>query len=92
MSNKKMAEGIKTGQATVGITATLIAPAGNGREAITIVNGGAVDVFLGNASVSITTGILLAGVKGQTLTLYGTDAVYGIVASGTQVVSYADNN
>lgn len=92
MSSKKISEGLSTNQVSVSTTPTLIAPAGAGREAVTIVNGAAVDVFLGGPTVSTTTGVLLAGTKGQALTFFTTSPIYGVVAAATSPVSYADNN
>jgi hypothetical protein len=92
VTQKKISEGFTAGQVTVGATATLIVPAGAGRETVTIVNNAAVDVFLGPAGVTITTGVLLAGVKGQTLSLPTTNAIYGVVATATSPVSYIDCN
>lgn len=82
---------LSTSQVSVTSTAVLLAAANKGnRQHITIVNDGTTDVWIGNSSsVTTTTGVLLAGIKGQTLTLYTSDAVYGIVASTAQTVSVA---
>lgn len=78
---------IATAQTTVAATATLISAARSTRNSITITNHGTTDVFIGLAGVTTTTGILLQGVKGTSITLITTAAVYGIVAAATQVVS-----
>lgn len=81
---------IQTGQATVGATATLICAGMYGRGSVTIVNHGTVDVFLGGSGVAAGTGVLLPGTKGASIKL-DTDAdVYGIVATGTQAVSFVE--
>ena len=86
-----MAGGYNTGQATVATTATVIAPARPGRKTITIANSGTTDVYIGGAAVTTSTGFLLhTGTKGAGFT-FGTEGpVYGIVGSGTQVVSYLE--
>lgn len=83
---------IATGQASVGTTigGTLIAAEREGRGAITIVNGGTTDVFVGLAGLTASNGVLLAGVKGQTLTLRTQAAIYGIVGSGSETVSFVE--
>lgn len=85
-----MAGGFNTNQATVGTTATVIAAARPGRKTITIVNGGTTDVYVGGASVTTSTGVLLTGTKGAGFTVDTEGPVYGIVASGTQAVSYLE--
>lgn len=80
---------LSTGQVSVGTTATKICDAAPGaRQTITIVNDSTVDVFLGGSGVTTSTGVLLAGTKGQTLTLSFSGALYGIVGTGTETVSY----
>lgn len=81
---------IATGQVTVAATATLIAASRTGRKAITIIQEGATLVRLGGSSVSLVTGIPLPGTQYSSLTIEGGAAVYGIVASGTQPVSYVE--
>lgn len=77
----------KSSQATVAATATLIAAARPGRRKITIVNPSAVAVYLGDAGVTTTTGVLLPGVVGAQVTIETPEAVYGVVATSTQAVS-----
>jgi hypothetical protein len=69
----------------------LIAAANTARGSLTIVNHGAVDVYLYTDN-TITTGkgILLVGSKGASYTFYSQTAVYGIVATGTQVVGVCE--
>lgn len=81
---------IATGQITVAVTATLIVAARTARKRLVIVNHGATAVYVGGAAVATTTGLLLAGVAGTTMTLETAAAVYGIVGSGTQAVSYVE--
>lgn len=81
---------IATNQVTVAATATQIVPARTGRGAVTIVNSGATDIFLGVSGVSVTTGVLLSGVKGASMTIPTSAAVFGIAATGTQVVSFLE--
>jgi hypothetical protein len=78
-------------QVTVASTTTLLAAARlvptAPRFRLTIVNHGTTAVFVGPSGVTASTGQLLAGVAGQALTYQFTGALYGITASGTQVVS-----
>ncbi len=76
------------GQVSVGTTATLIAAARTGRKNILVLNEGTTDVRIGvSSAVTTGTGLLLVGAKGQGILLDGGAAVYGIVGSGSQVVS-----
>jgi hypothetical protein len=85
------AGGFATNQVTVAGTVTLIAAARPGRHAVTIINEGTTDVRLGRADVTTGTGALLTGTKGASVTIPTQDAVYGIVAVGSQVVSVAES-
>lgn len=73
---------------TTGATPIVAARA---RGAVTIVNSGTVDVFLGGSGVTILNGVLLPGVKGASFTINNGAAVYGIVGAGTQTVSYIES-
>lgn len=81
----------KTAQATVATTATPIVAARAGRDTVIIENSGTTAVYLGNSTVTTSTGLLLPGVLGASISLETTDAVYGIVAAGTQVVTAIEN-
>lgn len=83
---------IATGQVSVDTTTggKLIAAERAGRGRIILINGGTSDVFIGLQGITTTTGALLAGVKGQTLTLQTEAAIYGIVGSSTEPVSYIE--
>lgn len=80
-----------TAQATIGTTPTLIVAKRTGRDTVVIENTGTTAVYLGASNVSTTNGLLLPGVVGASVALETTDAVYGIVASGTQVVAAVEN-
>lgn len=90
-ANFEKANTLATGQVSVGNTATLIAAARAGRKSITIINAGTTDVYLGASGVATGTGLLLYGQKGAGITIDGGAAVYGIVASGSQTVSYLES-
>lgn len=81
----------KTSQATIAATATQIVAARAGRDTVIIEQTGAKDVYVGASDVTTSTGMLLPGVVGASISLETTDAVYGIVASGTQVVCAFEN-
>jgi len=88
---KSLNTGLKTGQAVVASTATLIAASRIGRDTVIIENHGTTNVFIGASDVTTSTGLLLPGVVGASVALETTSAIYGIVATGTQAVSYAEN-
>ena len=81
---------IATNQVSVLATATLIAAARAGRSMITIVNGGTTDVFVGGSGVTAGTGVLLVGIKGASITIPTSGAVYGITGGGSQAVSFLE--
>jgi hypothetical protein len=80
-----------TSQATVATTATLIVAQRSGRDTVVVENTGTTAVYLGNSGVTTSNGLLLPGVVGASVALETTDAVYGVVASGTQVVCAVEN-
>jgi hypothetical protein len=89
--SKNLNANFATSQATVGATATLIVAQRSGRDTVVVENTGTTAVYLGNSSVTVNSGLLLPGVVGASVALETTDAVYGIVASGTQVVCAVEN-
>jgi hypothetical protein len=77
-----------TGQVSVASTATLIIAA-NARRAVLITNpSSSVTVYIGGAGVTTGNGQEL--LPGNSLTLPVVSAVYGIVATSTQTVSYVE--
>ena len=84
---KSLNTNFATSQATIATTATLIVAARAGRDTVIIENSGTTAVYLGNSAVTTSTGLLLPGVLGASVSIETTDAVYGRVASGTQVVT-----
>jgi hypothetical protein len=75
------------GQVPISLSATQIIAA-NTRQGLLITNPSAVTVFIGPSGVTTANGQgLLAG---QSLSLPVTSAVYGVVATGTQTVSYLE--
>lgn len=81
---------LATAQVSVTTAATLIASARPNRDSLLITNTGATDVWLGGATVTTTTGVLLPGSKGASVSLPYAGALYGIVASGSVTVTVAD--
>lgn len=92
MSTKKLIENYVYGQVAIGTVPTPISVMGDGRDEITIVNHSTVPIYIGDANVTTTTGVLLAGIVGQTLVIAATAALYGVVATGTATLSYIDCN
>jgi hypothetical protein len=82
---------IATAQVSIADSATQIVPARTSRRSVIIVNHGTTDVFLGNSGVTIANGLLLTGTPGVSIALQTTAAVYGIVAAGTQTISYQED-
>ena len=75
-------------QVTVATTATLIAAANPNRKFIEINNVGAASVFIGGLTVATTTGhAIQTATKHTQASNISTAAIYGIVASGTNVVT-----
>jgi len=81
---------LNTNQVTIANTPTLIVAANANRKRLVLVNMGTTNVYFGGAAVSSATGQFLVGVAGYPLPVYYTGAVYGITASGSQVISYQE--
>lgn len=81
---------VANGQISVATTNTQIVAARTGRGRVTITNLGTTDVFIGVTGVTTTNGQLLAGTKGASITLHTSAAIFGIVGTGTQSVSYIE--
>lgn len=81
---------IATGQISVANSATQIVAARAGRKEVTIANHGTTAVYIGGSAVTSATGLFLAGVQGQGITITGAAAVYAITASGSQTVSFLE--
>lgn len=79
-----------TGQISCASTATQIAASRATRRKITIETHGTTDAFLGPSGVTTSNGLKLKGIDGAEATLGITGAIYCIVASGTQTVSYIE--
>jgi hypothetical protein len=81
---------IATGQVSVTSSGTtLIAAERAGRGRITVIQHGTTPVYVGLTGVTTTTGALLAGVAGATLTFDTEAAIYG-ASGGTQTVSFVE--
>ena len=78
------------GQVSISDTATLIVAANATRRGVIIVNHGTTDVYIGAPTVTTSAGLLLAGTKGASISLGYKGAVQGIVATGSQVISYLE--
>lgn len=80
-----------TGQVSIASTATQIVAARSPRRSVLVINHGTTDVYIGFTSgVTTATGILLTGTKGASLSIPSNTTIYGITASGTQTISYAE--
>jgi hypothetical protein len=81
---------VNAGQVSLTSSATLIVAARPGRKEVTIVNNSTTMLYLGGSGVTTTTGLLLAGVTGEGVTISGGAAIYGVVASGSEPVSFLE--
>ena len=81
---------LATGQVSVASLATQIVPARAGRKEVTIVNHATTAVYIGGSGITATTGLLLAGVQGEGITITGGAAIYAITASGSETVSFLE--
>lgn len=81
------ADNIATSQVAVGAVATLLVAARKSRDGVMITNTGAVDVYVGDITVTVGTGTLLPGIKGAAMTIPTNIALYGITGGSSQTVS-----
>lgn len=81
---------LATGQVSVASSATQIVLARPGRKEVTIVNHATSAVYIGGPGVTAATGLFLAGIQGQGITITGGGAVYAITASGSEPVSFLE--
>ena len=80
-----------TNQVTVTGTATEIVAENDGRLSVLITNLGTTAVYIGsNANVTTSTGQLLPGVVGASISIPTKSPVYGITSGGSQPVSFLD--
>lgn len=83
--------GFAASQVTVATTQTQVAAARPGRNAVTITNTAAVDVYCGPTGVTTANGDLLVGTKGASKTYSTAAAIFCIVATGTEPVTVAES-
>lgn len=81
---------IATGQGSVTTTAVQLVAARTGRRTVTVENTGTTPVYLGGSGVTSTTGFLLPGVAGASLTISFSGALYA-VSTGTAAVIFYKN-
>lgn len=78
-----------TNQVDIGTEATLIIAANPDRSGVLITNPSAtVTIYIGTAAVTASTGSILPPL--QSLTLPVSSAIYGVVADGSQTISYVE--
>ena len=92
-NNPVGATSIATSQASIGVAASQIVAAragaaGTGRIAATLYNFGSATVFFGVSGVTGATGMPLPA--GSAVTLNTTAAIFGIAASGTQIIGVTE--
>ena len=81
---------IATGQVTITTAATQIVAARKERDGVELSKLGSQNLFLGCSTVTAATGHLFAGTCGTTKIYPTSDAIYGITASGEEVVSFLE--
>jgi hypothetical protein len=79
-----------TNQVSINSGGVLIVAARTGRRGVLVVNHGTIDVFLGAASVTTSSGVKLKGSDGASIYIPISGALYGITVSSTQTVSYME--
>lgn len=80
---------IASGQVSVTSSGVQIAPA-NGRNDITFTNTTTTPIYLGASGVTTTTGDLLAGVVGASVTMETSAPVWAITSSASATVSWLE--
>lgn len=81
---------IANDQVSVTTTSATVVASRAGRRSLLIVNHGTTDVYLGTGTVTTSNGLLLKGTAGASVSIPTSAAVNGVVASGTQTVSYLE--
>jgi hypothetical protein len=61
-----------------------------GRQSVTMVNHGTVDVWVGPSGVTSGTGILLPGTRGAAITIESSAAIFAVTSSGSQTISFME--
>ena len=88
-TNTVTSSSVSTGQVSVGTTATLVVASNTNRKSVIIRNQGTTDAYIGDSTVTTTTGLLIKA--GDAITLDRTTAaIYAIVASGTTTFGYLE--
>lgn len=78
---------IATAQVSVATTSTQVVAARTNRGSVKITNLGTTDVFIGVTGVTTTTGDLLPGTKGASITIPTNAAVFAVASGAAQNVS-----
>lgn len=79
-----------TGQYTASATAGAIVSSNAQRTSLLITQVGTTPVYIGNSSVSTTSGHYLPGVTGASVSIPTRDAVYVVTASSTSALTYVE--
>lgn len=82
--------GLATGQAAVTASPTLIVAARTDRRGVLIINGSAVELFIGDATVTIGTGLRLVPIAGTGIMIPTEHALYGVSGGAGNAVSYME--
>jgi hypothetical protein len=84
------AQAFTYGQITVNTTAVLICAANANRKRLLVTQIGGVAAYLGASTVLSTSGHLLSSAVGYPVVFRHDDAVYGITAASTTIVSFVE--
>lgn len=90
LNTSRAGASIANGQVSVTTSSTQVVAARATRKAVRITNLGTTDVFIGVTGVTTTTGDLLVGTKGASVTIFTSAAVFAVVGTGTQSVSFME--
>ena len=90
LRTKQCGGSLSVGQVFVANTATLILGANANRMRLIIIQTGTTAVYIGGSGVATNTGQYMVGIAGYPISIRTTAAVYGIVSTGTQTVTYME--
>lgn len=77
---------MKSVAVTVAVTPTLIVPADNSNRWVYIHNAGGAKIYVGNGSVTTTSGFHIGNAESQQLFIPLNETLYAVVASGTNQI------
>ena len=83
---------MKSSAVTVATTPTLIVASDDQNRWIYIHNSGGSKIYVGDSAVTTSTGFHIANTESQQLFLPSKETLYGVVASGTNIINILTPN